>query len=387
MVLMNSEQIIYMDHAAGTPVDPAVFHAMRPYFSDKFYNPSAGYLAARAVAADIAESRSKAAHWLGSKPSEIIFTAGGTEANNLAIQGIMAAFPDANLIISSVEHDSVVRPAAYYEQCREVSVGRDGVINLKALEDAIDDNTVLISIIYANNEIGTLQPLKSIAALVTKFRHERKKAGNKLPIYFHTDACQAAAYLDLHVSSLGVDLMTLNGGKIYGPKQSGVLFVASHVNMQPLLRGGGQERNYRSGTENVAGIVGFSAALDLVQSRRHQEVKRLKALQELFYELIRRKMPAAKINGSIKRRTPNNVHITLPGHDNERLMMALDEQGILCAAGSACSASSSESSHVLRAIGLSDEEARSSLRFSMGKSTDEQAVQRTVRDISLILNS
>lgn len=376
---MTSRQVIYMDHAAGTPLDPAVFAAMKPYFSEKFYNPSANYLAARAVAADIGAARGRVAHWLGAKQSEIVFTAGGTEANNLAVQGVMAGFPEANLVISSIEHDSVLEPARQYDQLREVPVGQDGIINIKALESVIDDHTALISVIYANNEIGTIQPLKSIARVVAKVRSERKKTGNKLPIYFHTDACQAAAYLDLHVSSLGVDMMSLNGGKIYGPKQSGVLYVGSRVKLQPLIRGGGQERNYRSGTENVAGIIGFTSALEMAQAQRRHETARLQKLQSLFFDLLGQHAPAAIINGSKKHRLPNNVHISLPGEDNERLMMSLDVQGIICAVGSACSASANTPSHVLSAIGLSDEDARSSLRFSMGKSTDEEAVRRTVR--------
>lgn len=208
--------------------------------------------------------------------------------------------------------------------------------------------------------------------------------GNELPIYLHTDACQAANYLDLHVSRLGVDLMTLNGGKIYGPKQSGVLYASAKVRLEPLIRGGGQERNYRSGTENVASCIGFAKALQLVQAGRREESERLIGLQKLAFELIAQKLPQAVINGSQKHRLPNNVHLTLPGQDNERLLVELDERGILAAAGSACSASDDEPSHVLRAMGVSDVDAQASLRLTMGRDTSAQDIRDTIETLRIL---
>jgi len=209
--------------------------------------------------------------------------------------------------------------------------------------------------------------------------------GNALPIYLHTDACQAANYLDLHVSRLGIDLMTLNGGKIYGPKQSGILYVSSKVQLQPLVRGGGQERNLRSGTENVAACIGFAKALELAQTRRHHESQRLSELQDLTLKLLREKFPQIVINGSEHHRLPNNIHITLPGQDNERLLVELDERGILAAAGSACSASDEEPSHVLRAMNISDTDAQASLRLTMGRDPSESEVRTLVDTLSSLI--
>lgn len=377
---------IYLDYAAATPMDNHVLTAMQPYFTDKFYNPSATYLAAKAVSKDILAARSNVAFFLGARPAEVIFTAGGTEANNLAVQGVLQQFPDANVIVSAIEHESVLAPARRYAN-KTVAVDEQGTIKLEDLQSKIDDQTVLVSIMYANNEVGTVQPLREVASMVQQIRDKRRKTGNTLPLYFHTDACQAANYLDLHASRLGVDLMTLNGGKIYGPKQSGVLYVHSSVKLHPQILGGGQERNLRSGTENVAATIGFAAALELTQTTRHDEAKRLTELQQYFYEQIATKLPAVVINGSKKKRLPNNIHITLLGTDNERVLVELDEAGILAAAGSACSASDEEPSHVLKAMGISDADAQSSLRFTMGRSTDKAAIDQAVAVLTKVASS
>lgn len=375
---------IYLDYAAATPMDPAVIAAMQPYLSERFHNPSATYLAAKAVAKDIESARSQVAHRLGSRPSEIVFTAGGTEANNLAIHGIMRSYPEANMVVSAVEHESVLKPASQYD-CLYAKVQPDGRLNLSDLERQIDDKTVLVSIMYANNEIGTIEPIRQISAVLESINKDRKKRGIKLPLYFHTDACQAANYLDLHVSRFGVDMMTLNGGKIYGPKQSGILYVKSGLLLKPLISGGGQESGLRSGTENIAGIIGFSTALEIAQNMRHKEAKRLQELQDIFITELAKQIPSAVINGSIKHRLPNNIHITIPDQDNERLMMALDEAGIQCAVGSACSASSDEPSHVLRAIGLTDKEAQSSLRLTLGRPTTKPNIIQTIKTLSKLI--
>ena len=373
---------VYLDYAAATPVDPAVIEAMRPYLADSFYNPSATYSAALEVKKSVAEARSKIAHWLGARSSEIIFTAGGTEANNLAVHGVMRQFPAGNIVVSSIEHESVLAPARDYD-CREAAVRPDGRLDIDDLRRKIDDKTVLVSIIYANNEIGTIQPIREAAKLIDEIR--RQRAPDAPPLYLHTDACQAANYLDLHAARLGVDLMTINGGKIYGPKQSGTLYVKAGLKLQPLIDGGGQERGLRSGTENVASIIGLAAALDLAQSGRHEEAKRLQILQQDFFKLLEEKTPSAQVNGSKKYRLPNNIHLTIPGRDNERLLIQLDEAGIMAAAGSACSASNEEPSHVLRALGLTDAEARASLRLTMGRGTDEAAIKRCLQVLTKVL--
>lgn len=372
-----SSDVIYLDHAAATPMDEAVFAAMQPYFTEQFYNPSALYQAAGQVKKDIAAARATIAGYLGARGNEIIFTAGGSEANNLAIHGVMQAFPDNELVVLATEHDSVLEPAKQY-QATLVQVHPDGQIDMASLANVITDKTVLVSIQYANNEIGTIQSLKDIAAAIADVKKVRTKQGNDLPLYFHTDACQAPNLLDLHVSRLSVDMMTINAGKIYGPKQVGALYAKAGIALHPQVLGGGQEKGLRSGTENVPGIIGFAKALSLVQEQRHDETARLADLQHLCLKLLEEKLPQAELNGSRKHRLANNIHITIPGTDNEALLMQLDNQGIICAVGSACNASNDEPSHVLKAIGLSDAEAQSSLRFTMGHGTSEADINKLV---------
>jgi cysteine desulfurase len=382
--------MIYLDHAAATPLDPEVLAAQQPFFVEQFYNPSATYSAAQQVRQALEQARADVAMQLGARASEIIFTAGGTESDNLAITGAMQQFagadgvPGANVVVSAIEHDAVLEPARQFSRA-VASVDAKGIVDLDDLRAKINDQTVLVSIMYANNEIGAIQPIRQVAQLVRVLRDERRMTGNQLPLYLHTDACQAANYLDLQVARLGVDLMTLNGGKIYGPKQSGILYVSSRVQLQPIIRGGGQERNLRSGTENVAACVGFAKALQLAQAGRHDESKRLGELQQLAFRLIAEKLPGAVVNGSQKHRLPNNIHLTLPGQDNERLLVQLDERGILAAAGSACSASDDEPSHVLRAMGLSDADAQASLRLTMGRSTTEADVYTAIDTLAGLL--
>jgi cysteine desulfurase len=375
------KQVIYLDYAAATPLDPAVLKAMEPFFSARFYNPSAVYLTAQAVAKDLEASRSSIALSLGAKSAEIIFTAGGTEANNLAIRGVMEKFPGCNMVRSAIEHDSVTLPSQLYKN-KPAPVGVDGIVDIAKLIGLIDDQTVLVSVMYCNNEVGSIQPIHEISAALDKIRKDRLLKGNKLPIYFHSDGAQAGNYLDMHISRLGVDLLTINGGKIYGPKQSGALFVRTGVSLQPQILGGGQESGVRSGTENVASDIGLAKALSLAQSKRLEECHRLSQLQTKFIDLLKENIPNVIFNGSMKHRLVNNVHVTLPGVDNERVLMLLDEAGILAAAGSACSASSDEPSHVLKAMGINQTDARSSIRFTMGRDTNLTSLQKVVAVLS-----
>lgn len=377
---MSDPQQIYLDYAAATPLDPAVLTAMMPYLKDEFFNPSAGYQSAKRVRGAINESRRFVAHWLGVKPSEIIFTAGGTEANNLAINGVMSKYPGSEIIVSSIEHESVREPANQ-SKCSETPVDKTGIVDVAKLEKLISDKTALVSIVYANNEIGTIQPLREIFGIIEKVRKSRLQKGNNRPLYLHTDACQAGNYLDLHVARLGVDFMTLNGGKIYGPKQSGALYVRAGLELTPLIRGGGQEQGLRSGTENVASCVGFGRALDIAQSMRVEEAQRVSDLRDQFIKMLEKSFAKAKINGSLKKRLPNNISVTFPGVDNERLMMQLDDSGIMCAVGSACSASNDEPSHVLKAIRLSDAQAQSTLRFTLGRQTGQDDINKVVKKL------
>lgn len=363
----------YFDYAAATPLSSAAQAAMQPYWSEKFHNPSALYLAAQAVKHDMTVARETVAAVLQCRPSEIVFTAGGTESDNLAVRGVMEQFTGANCVVSAVEHDAVLAAARPYTS-RLVPVQPDGRVDLSALEQLIDDHTVLVSIMYANNEIGTIQPLHEIATLLQKIRTARTAAGSTLPLYFHTDAAQAGNYLPLLVHALGVDLMSLNGGKIYGPKQSGILYVKTGTQLAAQVLGGGQERGLRSGTENVPAIMGFAAALSEAAERREAESRRLSDLRDSFISQLTASQSTVVVNGSREHRLPNNVHVTFPGADNERLLMELDERGFQVATGSACSASSDEPSHVLAAIGLHDDDARASLRITFGRQTDEAAV-------------
>ena len=374
-------QPIYLDYAAATPLDADVLAAMQPYFADEFYNPSALYLAAKRVSHAVSAARESVAKTFGARPTEIVFTAGGTEANNLAIHGVMRQFPDGNIVVSAIEHDSVLEPAKMYDY-RVAPVDKRGQVALDSLRALIDDNTALVSVMYANNETGAIQPLSQIAQTIADIRQQRILAGNSRPLYLHTDACQAANYL-LLTKNMGIDLMTINGGKVYGPKQSGCLFVRAGTTLQPQILGGGQERGLRSGTENVAATIGFAHAFAHAQRAHQAEADRLNKIRQKFCAGLVTHIPSVILTPTPKTGVlPNFVHIRIPGTDNERLIMELDEQGIMAAAGSACSASNDEPSHVLMAMGLSEQEAQSSLRFTMGRHTTEADIEQTTRVLS-----
>jgi cysteine desulfurase len=368
---------VYLDHAAATPVDPTVLAAMQPYFTQQFYNPSASYQAAREVRRAVEAARAEAAVALGVTPHEIIFTAGATEANNLAIHGVMERFPGKKVLVSAIEHDSVLETAKHYNHAL-IPVDQDGHVKEDALRRLIDDDTVLVSIMWANNEVGTIQRLGGIGDILREERGKRILAGNQLPLYLHSDAAQAMNYLNVYPHRSHVDLVSLNGGKIYGPKQSGLLFVSKKVELDPFIVGGGQERGLRSGTENVPAIVGLAMAMTQATTIRLKERERLTKLQLACIKAIYADFPGASVNGLGAHSLPNILHISFPGQDNERLMMELDELGIQVAVGSACSASSDEPSHVLKAMGLSDAQAQSSLRISMGRSTTKKDMDQLI---------
>lgn len=376
----------YFDYSASTPMKKEVIKAMEPFFSENFYNPSAIYLKSRAVRLGLEEERHKIAETIGAKPSEIIFTAGGTEANNLAINGVMAKYNGRQAVISAIEHDSVIKPAMKFDT-KKVSVSQKGLINLDNLVSCISDTTVLVSVMYVNNEVGSIQPIKEVAEIIRSIRKDRQERSIDIPIYLHTDACQAINYLDLSISRLGVDFMTINSGKIYGPKQVGALYVRAGIVLEPLIDGGGQENGLRSGTENVAGIFGFAKALQIAQGKFKNEAKRLGDLQYKALKMIKTEIPTAIINGpNGGKRIANNLHLSIPGTDNEYLLMQLDELGFQVAVGSACSASSDEPSHVLSAMGISSELAQSSLRITMGDYTTESDVLGLVQALGKLVN-
>lgn len=375
---------VYLDYAAATPVDPTVIDAMQPFWQDKFYNPSAIYLASRDVGQQLAQARARVAHWLGSQSEEIIFTAGATEANHIAIEGILKRYPDGNIAVSSTEHPAVLKLAEATLNSLIIPVNQTGQVDVDWLMKNITDKTVLISVHYANNETGSIAPIQALSRVVSDIRQQRTKTGVDLPLYLHSDATQAAQYLDLHVNRLGVDLMTISAGKIYGPKQVAALYVRGGIKLSPRLLGGGQERGLRSGTENVAGASGLAAALDLVQSDRHQEAQRIEVLRNQLQNALGEKVV---VNGDLKHRLANFLHVSLPGQDGERLVMELDEVGVQAATGAACSANLDQPSHVLQAMGLKPDVIRGSVRFTLGRPTTEQQIQTAIKRIKSVIES
>lgn len=380
---------IYFDYAAATPADPIVIAAMQPYLSEKFYNPSAIYSAARGVHSDYESARANIARQLQVRPSEIVFTAGSTESNNLAVNGVLGQNADLHeypltIAVTAVEHDSVAHAAAHYNSL-VLPVTNQGLLDIKKVASCISDATVLVSCMFANNELGTVQPVTELSRIVSGINKSRKERGIMLPLLVHCDASQAFNYLHVLPHKLGVDLLTMGGGKIYGLKQTGILYVRSGVRLQPQIVGGGQEFGIRSGTENVAGAVSLAKAMEIAADMRFKESSRLAVLRSYLIENLVKQHPTVAINGSTKNCLPNIVHATFPGVDNETLVMQLDQLGICVATGSACSARSDTPSNVLSAIGQSPEQIRSSIRISMGRGTTQQHVAVLLNELSRLL--
>jgi cysteine desulfurase len=380
---MKQDHSLYFDYASTTPVSDAVYVAMRPYLQEWFYNPSALYTAAKKTHAALEASRKEIATELQVRPAEVFFTAGSTEANNIVVHGVMQKYPQARVLCSVIEHDSVYVTAQQYAHAH-IPVGQDGRLSIADARALITDDVVLVSCMSANNEIGTVQPIAELAALVRDERERRIQEGIGLPIYLHTDASQSFQYIKLLPHELGVDFAVFGGSKIYGPKQSAVLYKKQGIEIPPLLHGGGQEYGVRSGTENVAACIGLAAAVTETSTLRSEEAHRLQKMQtRLFDELVSRF--GAEVQGSREHRLPNNVHVRFAGADNEYLVMALDEHGIMAATGSACHASSDEPSHVLRALGLDEAAMRECVRFSFGRHTTEAAIDTLVARLADIL--
>lgn len=375
---------IYLDYAAATPLDPRVFKVMQPYFTEHFYNPSALYLASRSVKAALNEARTQVAKLLTARPAEIIFTAGGTEANNICIRGVMEQYPGKRVLISTIEHESVRETAGEYA-CGEIGVDKNGLLDSVDLVSQLDDDVVLISVILASNEIGTIQDLRSISEIIANTKKDRRTRGVKTPLYFHTDATQAAAYLNLSPKIYGVDFMTINGGKIYGPKQSGILYVCSGSTLKPIITGGGQEKNLRSGTENVAACIGFAMALNIAQKSTKSESERLTNLRDWLRMELEKLSKGIVFHGHKVKRLPNHLSFAIPGKDNERLVMELDELGFMVATGSACSAAKTEASHALQAMGVNKELAQSTLRLTLGRQTTKAEINSFIKTLTSLL--
>lgn len=365
-------KIIYLDHAAATPLDEHVLGAMTPFFAMDFYNPSSPYAPAIEVRRAVDEARARIARVLGTRPDELVFTSGATESINLAFHGVLAGGGSA--LVPSIEHHAVLAAAGLYDHHVIVPTER-GQIRPEAVAALINPDTRLVSVALANNELGAVQPLAEIAAVVRAERDKRRVGGNPAPIYLHTDASQGAGLLELNPAKLGVDLMTLNAAKMYGPKGVGLLWASPDVMLAPLIVGGGQERGLRSGTENVPGIIGFAEAIERAERSRKSEVKRVGELRdrlearltEAFDDLVVTKAP---------QRLANFLHVAWPGLDAERIVFMLENDGVLVATGSACAANSGTRSHVLTAIGMEPALADGSLRLTLGRDNDEAAIDR-----------
>lgn len=380
---MRPVQSIYLDHAAATPVRSEVRSAMLPYLSNEFGNPSSfTSLGARAAAA-VSTAREEIANLLGARAEEIIFTGSGTESINLALRGIGAS-SGAHLVTSTIEHEAVLATIRDLESSGTtttyVPVFADGRLDLERLNRAIQPDTRLVSIMYANNEIGTVQPLTDISRLVRRHNRTRRQA-NRPPIYVHSDACQAPGYLDVTVDRLRVDLLSLNAAKIGGPKGVGLLYIRRGTPIRPILTGGGQEFGRRAGTENVAGIIGLATALRLAHAERAKEAVRIGRLRDQLLLELQSALPDLVVHGSLAERLPNNLSLGFPGLDGEALALYLDEEGVIVGTGSACSSQTLTPSHVLVAIGQATL-ALATIRVSLGRTTTVAAVHRAAAIIS-----
>ena len=368
--------MIYLDHAAATPISKKVLEKMEPYFLTDFFNPSSAYLPAKKVNADYEEAKGRIAHIIGAKENDLIITAGATEANNLAFTAVSK---DAKVLFLKTEHDSVRNPARQFKN-EEIAVDKNGRIDINDLKTKIDDETELISVALANNELGTMQPLAEIAAIVRAIRIERLKNKNLRPLLLHSDASQAMNLLDINVARLGVDLLTLNSAKVYGPKGVGALYVAHDAKVKPLTLGGGQENGLRSGTQNVPGVIGFAEALSIAKEHISSNRKKYAKFRQMLldevkdYELINK-----------KHALDNFVVLCFDGLDAERLIFALEDREVYVSTGAACAASKGVRSHVLTAIGLTDSQIAGSLRITFGETNTEEQIHEAARIINEVV--
>lgn len=366
---------IYLDHAATTPVDARVLEAMLPYFSERFGNPSSIYAAGREARAALDQARARLARLLNCQAREIVFTSGGTESDNLAIKGVafwhLLNGRGRHIVTTAFEHHAVLHSAEYLKRFGfEVTLVRpdaQGIVHPDAIAAALRPDTILVSVMTANNEIGTIQPITEIARIC-------RERG----VPFHTDAVQAAGILPLDVKELGVDLLSVSAHKFYGPKGVGFLYVRTGTPILWQQHGGAQESNRRGGTENVPAIMGMTRALELAYEELDERNAHVQKLRDQLIEGILKRIPDSRLNGDRERRLPNNVNVTFAGVDGETLLLNLDLHGIAASSGSACTTGSTEPSHVLLSIGLAPEEARSSIRLSLGKDNTQAEIDRTL---------
>ena len=375
------DETIYLDHAATTPVDPEVLAAMLPYFSERYGNPSSIYQLGQESRAAIDQARGAAARVLGCDPGEIIFTSGATESDNLALRGVAwgarlahgAGVTSPHIVTTAIEHHAVLHTADALERqgfaVTYVPPDPQGIVHPEAVAEAIRPETCLVSVMYANNESGAIQPVREIATIA-----------NERGIPFHTDAVQAAGSLAIDVDDLGVDLLSLSAHKFYGPKGIGLLYVRRGTPIDYQQLGGGQEQGRRGGTENVPGIVGLGLALDRAEAWRDAYARHCASLRDRLMRGLLDQIPDATVNGPLDPalRLPNNLNLTIPGVQGETILLSLDVLGVAASAGSACTTGNTEPSHVLRAMGMSDEACRSALRFTVGRGNSEEQIEDAV---------
>jgi cysteine desulfurase len=356
---------IYLDHNATTPVDPEVTYAMTPYLGEIFGNASSVHQFGRDAKVALENAREQIASFIGAKPSELFFTSGGTESDNLAMFGVARRFGTSrnHLVVGSTEHHAILEPAEYLHHHEDylldlLSVDRQGFASVDSLKPLLTSRTALVSVMHANNETGTIQNLPPLV-----------EAAHEIGALFHTDAVQSIGKVRVDVNELGVDLLSLTGHKIYGPKGAGALYVREGVKIAPLFYGGAHEKKRRPGTENVAGAVGLARTLEIAERRRDADHKTLTELADYFINRLLSEIPDTHFNGPRNNRIPQTINVSFPGSEGEALLLSLDMEGIACSSGSACTAGATEPSHVLTAMGIPRTIAQSAVRFSLGRST------------------
>lgn len=382
---------IYLDYAATTPIDSKVLKEMTPYFKKKFGNASSLHSFGQESFEAMEKARKQVADFLNCLPEEVFFTGSATEADNMAILGVVKSAQEngvkPHIVTTSIEHPAVLKACQWLkEEGMEISflpVNKEGIIKISDIEKSIKTNTVLVSVMYANNEIGVIQPIVEIGLLMEKINNFRTDS-SKSRVIFHTDAVQAINYLDCDIKRLNVDLLTLSAHKIYGPKGVGALFIRKGVKVGPLIYGGGQEQRKRPGTENVSGIVGLGSAIAEIKNQKARNKIILK-MREKLIDGILKKIPGVILNGSRENRLPNNANITFEGVEGESILMALDQEDIAVSTGSACASGSLEPSHVLMAIGHSAEKAHGSIRFTLGRYTTAEEVDRVLKTLPKVI--
>lgn len=370
--------MIYLDNAASTPVHEQVLHEMIPFLQDQFGNPSSIHRYGRFAQRAIQNARKQIAHLINSEPNEILLTSGGTESNNTALFGLAHAAKGNHIITSSIEHEAILEPCKKLEkegfEITYIPVDNSGLVNSKDIEKSITPETCLVSIMFANNEVGTIQPIQEIS----KICHDKQ-------IVFHTDAVQAVGKVKIDVKELGIDMLSISSHKINGPKGVGSLYIKKGIEIIPFIFGGGQENGMRSGTENVASIVGFGKACQLAQENMKQNILHLQNIRNNLIAKVMKEIPLVTLNGHSHQRIANNAHFTFLGVNGEDLIIKLDENGIAASTGSACSVRVQKESHVLKAMGFSHDQIAGSLRLTVGISNTDSEIEKTVEILKKVV--